>query len=93
MRYASVQCGKGCDKATVSFIAGLNVEFHGEVGRLALLDAQRVTAIVTVLVGVVLVAGGPIEKLLVRRYGSDAEGQHPASQKRARLAYQWQDKL
>ena len=52
-------------------------------GILCGLGAWRVTAIVTVLVGVVLVAGGPIEKLLVRRYGSDAEGEHPAPQKGA----------
>jgi len=32
-------------------------------------------------VGAVLVVGGPIEKLLVRRYGSDAEREPPASQK------------
>ena len=33
------------------------------------------------LVAVVLVAGGLIEKLLVRRYGSDAEDEHPTSPK------------
>ncbi len=51
-------------------------------GILCGLGAWRVTAIVTVLVGVVLVAGGPIEKFLVRRYGSDADGEHPDAQKR-----------
>jgi len=35
-----------------------------------------VTLTVSVLVAVVLVVGGPIEKLLVRRYGSDAEDEH-----------------
>jgi hypothetical protein len=42
-----------------------------------------VTLIVSLLVAVVLVAGGPIEKLLVRRYGSDAEDEHPTSPKEA----------
>src|ERR1700674_4820677 len=48
-------------------------------GVLCGLGAWRVAAIVSVLVGAVLVVGGPIEKLLVRRYGSDAEGEHPTS--------------
>ena len=52
-------------------------------GILCGLGAWRVTAIVTVLVGVVLLAGGPIEELLVRRSGSHAEGEHPAPQKGA----------
>ena len=47
-------------------------------GILCGLGAWRVTATVSVLVGAVLVVGGPIEKLLVRWYGSDAEGQPPA---------------
>src|SRR3984893_16917977 len=38
------------------------------------LGAWGVTLIVSVLVAVVLVVGGPIEKLLVRRYSSNAEG-------------------
>ena len=50
-------------------------------GILCGLGAWRVATIVTVLVGVVLLAGGPIEKLLVRRYVSDVEGEHPDSQK------------
>jgi putative Mg2+ transporter-C (MgtC) family protein len=37
------------------------------------LGAWRVALTVGVLVGIVLMAGGPIEKLLVDRYGSDAE--------------------
>ena len=52
-------------------------------GILCGLGAWRVATIVTVLVGVVLLAGGPIEKLLVRRYVSDVEGEHPDSQKGA----------
>ena len=52
-------------------------------GILCGLGAWRVTSIVSVLVAVVLVAGGPIEKLLVRRYGSDAEDEHPTSPKEA----------
>jgi putative Mg2+ transporter-C (MgtC) family protein len=47
------------------------------------LGAWRVTLIVSVLVGTVLVLGGPIEKVLVRRYGSDAEDEYPNSQKEA----------
>jgi putative Mg2+ transporter-C (MgtC) family protein len=49
-------------------------------GILCGLGAWRVAAIVTVLVGVVLITGGPMEKLLVRYYGSDAEDEHPTSQ-------------
>ena len=45
-------------------------------GILCGLGAWRVTLTVSVLVAVVLVVGGPIEKLLVRRYGSDAEDEH-----------------
>jgi|JRHI01.1.fsa_nt_gi putative Mg2+ transporter-C (MgtC) family protein len=41
------------------------------------LGAWRVAATVTVLVGLVLVAGGPIEKLLVARYGTDADDDPP----------------
>ena len=52
-------------------------------GILCGLGAWRVATIVTVLVGVVLLAGGPIEKLLIRRYVSDVEGEHPDSQKGA----------
>jgi putative Mg2+ transporter-C (MgtC) family protein len=52
-------------------------------GILCGLGAWRVTLIVSVLVAIVLVVGGPIEKLLVRRYGSDAEGEHPTSPKEA----------
>ena len=52
-------------------------------GILCGLGAWRVTLIVSVLVAVVLVAGGPIEKLLVRRYGSDAEREQPTSPKEA----------
>jgi putative Mg2+ transporter-C (MgtC) family protein len=52
-------------------------------GILCGLGAWRVTLIVSVLVAVVLVVGGPIEKLLVRRYGSDAEDEYPASPKAA----------
>ena len=53
-------------------------------GILCGLGAWRVTIIVAALVAVVLVAGGPIEKLLVRRYGSDAEGEQSTSPKEAR---------
>jgi putative Mg2+ transporter-C (MgtC) family protein len=53
------------------------------VGILCGLGAWRVTLIVSVLVAVVLVVGGPIEKLLVRRYGSDAEDDNPTSPKGA----------
>jgi putative Mg2+ transporter-C (MgtC) family protein len=42
-------------------------------GILCGLGAWRVAATVTVLVGIVLLAGGPIEKLLVARYGTDAD--------------------
>ena len=42
------------------------------------LGAWRVVVTVTVLVGIVLLAGGPIEKHLVGRYGSDAEGKPAA---------------
>lgn len=52
-------------------------------GILCGLGNWRVAATVAVLVGIVLVAGGPIEKLLVRRYGSDADGEHPTSPKAA----------
>jgi uncharacterized membrane protein YhiD involved in acid resistance len=46
-------------------------------GILCGLGAWREAAIITVLVGVVLVVGGPIEKLLVDRYSADAD-EHPA---------------
>ena len=52
-------------------------------GILCGLGAWRVTVIVAALVAVVLVAGGPIEKLLVRRYGPDAEDEPPTSPKAA----------
>lgn len=52
-------------------------------GILCGLGAWRVAATVTVLVGVVLITGGPIKKLLVRRYGPDDEAEHPTSQNRA----------
>ena len=52
-------------------------------GILCGLGAWRVTVIVSLLVAVVLVVGGPIEKLLVRRYGADAEDDNPASPKAA----------
>lgn len=39
------------------------------------LGAWRVVVTVAILVGLVLMAGGPIEKLLLDRYGSDEE--HP----------------
>jgi putative Mg2+ transporter-C (MgtC) family protein len=43
------------------------------------LGAWRVAATVTVLVGIVLLAGGPIERLLVDRYGSDTDEDPPTS--------------
>jgi putative Mg2+ transporter-C (MgtC) family protein len=52
-------------------------------GILCGLGAWRIMAIVAALVAVVLVAGGPIEKLLVRRYGSDAEDDNATSPKAA----------
>ena len=48
-------------------------------GILCGLGAWWEAAIITGLVGVVLVVGGPIEKLLVDRYGSEAE-EHPTLQ-------------
>ena len=53
-------------------------------GILCGLGEWRVAATVIVLLGIVLVAGGPIEKLLVRRYGSDAEGEQSTSPIEAR---------
>jgi len=47
------------------------------------LGAWRVTVIVSLLVAVVLVVGGPIEKLLVHRYGAEAEDDNPTSPKAA----------
>jgi putative Mg2+ transporter-C (MgtC) family protein len=49
-------------------------------GILCGLGAWGVAVTVTLLVGVVLLVGGPIEKLLVRHYGSGAEGERPTSQ-------------
>jgi putative Mg2+ transporter-C (MgtC) family protein len=46
-------------------------------GILCGLGAWRVAVIVTLLVGLVLLVGGPIEKLLIDHYGSAEEGPTP----------------
>jgi putative Mg2+ transporter-C (MgtC) family protein len=48
-------------------------------GILCGLGAWRVVLTVAVLVGIVLLAGGPVEKLLVARYGSGPEEDPPTS--------------
>ena len=55
-------------------------------GILCGLGAWRVTVIVSLLVAVVLVVGGPIEKLLVRRYGAEAEDDNPTSPPKAAIS-------
>lgn len=44
------------------------------------LGAWRVALTLTLLVGLVLLVGGPIEKRLVDRYGADTEGNPPPSE-------------
>ncbi len=49
-------------------------------GALCGLGAWRTTVTLSVLVGLILVVGGPIERLLTHRYGSETDESHPPSQ-------------
>jgi len=58
---------------------GSTVWVAAVTGILCGLGAWRVVLTVTVLVGIVLLAGGPVEKLLVARYGCGPEEDPPTS--------------